>query len=407
MSDDWVIKAEHISKKFTRSLKRSMAYGLMDTAKSMIGLNIHEDQLRKGEFWALDDISFELKKGESLGLIGRNGCGKSTLLRLINGIYPPSRGRISIKGRMGALIAVGAGFHPHMTGYENIYLNGTILGMSRAEIDEKIDQIIEFSEIGEFIQAPVFTYSSGMTVRLGFAIAAHAHVDILLADEVLAVGDAEFRRKCHTKLQEIKERGTSIILVSHDVSALLSNCQRGLYVKEGRLVFQGAIDEAINCYEHDLLSLQQLSDTGEKIEYAKNPAYDFMVTGVRFDKERNELHQLILNSGDNLTVYIDYESHEQIENVHIGFELFDDNMTYMFFRTGFFEKYVTVGKEKGTLILTIADLPFKTLNLRFHISVLSKDAPLFWQTNVPLLFKGDARYRGLIKRPFTFVKEKA
>ena len=169
-----VLRVENLCKKFCPTLKHSMYYGAIDTVRSMLGVAYATDQLRKNEFWALDDICFELRKGEALGIIGANGSGKSTLLRLITGIFPPDKGRIAFKGRIGALIAVGAGFHPYMTGRENIYLNGTILGMTRREIDAKLDAIIDFADIGDFLEAPISTYSSGMRVRLGFAIAVTA-----------------------------------------------------------------------------------------------------------------------------------------------------------------------------------------------------------------------------------------
>jgi lipopolysaccharide transport system ATP-binding protein len=190
---DTLIKVEGLHKKFCQSLKRSMFYGTIDATKSMLGLPIKNADLRKKEFWALQDINFELKQGEKVGVLGANGSGKSTLLRLLNGVFPPDVGKITLNGRIGALIAVGAGFHPHMTGRENIYLNGTILGMTRKEIEKKFNEIVDFAEIGDFIDSPVATYSSGMTVRLGFSIAVHGKVEIMLVDEILAVGDLAFQ----------------------------------------------------------------------------------------------------------------------------------------------------------------------------------------------------------------------
>jgi len=215
MSPDTAIAVQHLSKKFSRNLRRSMYYGALDVFRSMLSIETQNDVLRLDEFWAVDDISFELKEGQALGLIGANGCGKSTLLRLLNGIYMPDRGRIEIQGRIGALISLGAGFHPLMTGRENIYLNGTILGLTRQQLDRSFEEIVDFAEIGEFLEAPVKTYSSGMYVRLGFAIAIHAAPRILLIDEVLAVGDANFQKKCFDKLLELRQEGTALILVSH------------------------------------------------------------------------------------------------------------------------------------------------------------------------------------------------
>jgi len=246
---DVVLKVEGLSKKFCKSLKRSMLYGTHDVVRDMFGFSQKQVELRKTEFWALEDINFELKRGETLGLIGQNGCGKSTLLRLINGIYPPDKGKITINGRIGALIAVGAGFHPHMTGRENIFLNGTILGMTKSELKQKMDAIIDFAEIDDFIDSPVATYSSGMTVRLGFAIAIHCEPDILLIDEILAVGDAKFQRKCLDKLREVRDKGIAVLLVSHNLQNIESMCGLSLLLNKGSQLLFDLSHKVIPKYE--------------------------------------------------------------------------------------------------------------------------------------------------------------
>lgn len=250
MEDDVVLRVENLSKKFCRTLKRSIIYGTLDIARSMLGLQCKTWELRKDEFWALDDISFDLHKGETLGIIGVNGSGKSTLLRLITGIFPPDKGKIYHKGRVGALIAVGAGFHPHMTGRENIYLNGTILGMTRKEIDAKLDEIIDFADIGDFLEAPVNTYSSGMRVRLGFSIAVHCEPDILLVDEVLSVGDLAFRNKSLRKMNEHRKKANAIIFISHNLDQIRVLCDRVIILDYGKLVFDGDTDEGLIMYEN-------------------------------------------------------------------------------------------------------------------------------------------------------------
>src|SRR4030042_3217494 len=186
-SSEIAIKVEHVSKKYCKSLKRSMLYGVQDIGRNMVGLSSRSDRLRKNEFWAVDDISFEVKRGETLGIIGPNGAGKTTLLKMLNGIFWPDKGKITMKGEFGALIEIGAGFHPLLTGRENIYINAAILGMKKKYVDEKFEDIIKFADIGDFIDTPVKFYSSGMFVRLGFAVAVHCEPDILLVDEVLAV----------------------------------------------------------------------------------------------------------------------------------------------------------------------------------------------------------------------------
>jgi lipopolysaccharide transport system ATP-binding protein len=229
-----------------------MYYGAKDVIKSMLGMKIRTDMLRPDEFWAADGITFELRRGESLGVMGENGSGKSTLLRLLSGIYRPDKGRIELRGRVGALIAIGAGFHPLMTGRENIYLNGAILGMTRKEIESRLDSIVQFADIEDFLEAPVKTYSSGMYVRLGFAIAISAEPDILLVDEVLAVGDVNFQKKCYERLIELRRKGTSIVFVSHQPSAIQRLCTKCLVMMHGGTAFYGNTREGVQKYFTEL-----------------------------------------------------------------------------------------------------------------------------------------------------------
>jgi lipopolysaccharide transport system ATP-binding protein len=203
---------------------------------------------RREVLWALDDVSFELGRGEVLGLIGANGAGKSTLLKVLSRITAPTDGRIVIRGRVGSLLEVGTGFHPELTGRENVYLNGAILGMRKAEIDRRFDEIVEFSGIARFLDTPVKRYSSGMQVRLAFSVAAHLDPEILLVDEVLAVGDAEFQRKCLGKMQDVTRQGRTVVFVSHNLAAVRSLCSRALLLEKGRLLFDGDTDEAVERY---------------------------------------------------------------------------------------------------------------------------------------------------------------
>jgi lipopolysaccharide transport system ATP-binding protein len=236
---DTLVTVEGVSKKFCRSLKRSLWYGLLDLGNELRGHRHGGDgQLRQDEFWAVKDVSFELKRGECLGLIGRNGAGKTTLLRMLNGLIKPDGGRIELRGRVGALIALGAGFNPILTGRENIYVNASVLGLTKREIDRKLEEIIDFAEIRDFIDAPVQSYSSGMQVRLGFAVATALKPDILLLDEVLAVGDAAFRVKCFNRIQEIMSE-CAVVFVSHSVPQLTRICTQLLLLNRGINVMQG------------------------------------------------------------------------------------------------------------------------------------------------------------------------
>ena len=245
-----MLSVENLGKKFCRSLHRTMLYGVRDSWLNIAGIPLRSDVLRRAEFWALQQVSFELQQGECLGVIGANGAGKSSLLKILNGIIRPDMGRVRVRGRVGALIEVGAGFHPMLTGRENIYVNGQIMGMRKKEIDKKFHDIVEFAEIGEFLDTPVKFYSSGMYVRLGFAVAIHTEPDILLIDEVLAVGDARFRLKCLSAIRRLTEEGICMLFVSHNMSQVAEICQEVLWLQKGRAERVGPSNETIHAYEN-------------------------------------------------------------------------------------------------------------------------------------------------------------
>jgi len=235
--DDVLVEVKGVSKKFSRSLKQSMWYGLKDMGSALFGINGNRSTLREGEFWAIKDVSFSLRRGECLGLIGRNGAGKSTLLKMLNGLIRPDEGSITMRGKIGALIELGAGFNPLLTGRENVFINGQLLGFSRKEIEKKLDAILDFAEIGEFIDSPVQNYSSGMKVRLGFAVAAQMEPDVMLVDEVLAVGDMGFVLKCFNKMDELRSK-TAMIFVSHGMPQVSRMCTDICLLTGGKNVYQ-------------------------------------------------------------------------------------------------------------------------------------------------------------------------
>ena len=244
---DSLVRVENVSKKFCRGLRRSMWYGLRDIARNAVGLRSGSGALRRDEFWALRGIDFELKRGEVLGVIGPNGSGKSTLLKMLNGIYWPDAGRIAVAGRVGALIEVGAGFHPMLSGRENIYVNGAILGMSKKEIEEKFDEIVAFADIGDFLDTSVKKYSSGMFVRLGFAVAAHCSPDVLLIDEILAVGDEGFRNKCYNSIDNLISE-SAVVFVSHNMETITRICTKVMVLNKSNIIFYGDPIEAVASY---------------------------------------------------------------------------------------------------------------------------------------------------------------
>ena len=238
------IKISDVSKRFLIGKVNSLS--LRETVSS-----IFTKDKSKSEFIALSDINMEIQHGEAIGIIGKNGAGKSTLLKILSKITPPTTGRIEINGRIASLLEVGTGFHPELTGRENIYLNGTILGMSRKEINAQIDNIIEFSGVEKFINTPVKRYSSGMYVRLAFAVAAHLSPEILISDEVLAVGDAEFQKKCLGKMNDVANSGRTVIFVSHNMGAINALCSRCAFLEKGELQFMGDTKTAISKYLHN------------------------------------------------------------------------------------------------------------------------------------------------------------
>lgn len=255
---DTVIRVDNLSKKYIIGHQKREQYTalrdvLADGAKSL-GRQIMKPLGKKmpdsavGEFWALKDVSFEIKQGDRVGIIGRNGAGKSTLLKILSRITEPTTGRISTRGQVASLLEVGTGFHPELTGRENIYLNGAILGMSKAEINNKFDEIVAFAEVEKFLDTPVKRYSSGMYVRLAFAVAAHLEPEILIVDEVLAVGDAQFQKKCLGKMQDVGKEGRTVLFVSHNMGAINQLCTAAIYLKSGEVADSGNVNSVICNY---------------------------------------------------------------------------------------------------------------------------------------------------------------
>ncbi|HEX3683631.1 MAG TPA: ABC transporter ATP-binding protein [Bryobacteraceae bacterium] len=257
----------------------------------------------KADFWALRNVSFDVEEGESLGIIGHNGAGKSTALKLLSNISTPTKGQITINGRISALLEVGSGFHPELTGRENVYLSGSILGMRRAEIANKLESIIEFAGVRPFIDIPVKRFSSGMFVRLGFSIAAHLDPDILLLDEVLAVGDYAFQEKCKQRIAEMHRQGTTMVFISHDLNAVRSICQRVLLLQRGEVIAEGLPDDVIRRYTEAAAFHQRPQITDER-RMAE-------VTGVKFyDAFGNRTNGF--KTGDSVSVQVDYSVHRHI-----------------------------------------------------------------------------------------------
>ncbi|OQW71724.1 MAG: hypothetical protein BVN35_15420 [Proteobacteria bacterium ST_bin11] len=248
--DDICVAVSGVSKKFSRSLKRSFVYGARDIGSLLIGYE-KTHSLRPSEFWAIRDVSFELRRGSSIGIVGLNGSGKTTLLRMISGILRPTLGTIDVNGRIAPMLALGAGFKPVLSGRENIFLNLSLLGVTEKDIRARYDSIVDFSELSESINAPIGTYSSGMLARLGFACAVHTEPQILIIDEVLSVGDARFRVKCRNRINELRRAGTSMLLVSHSAIMIETLSDECIFLRKGRVAAHGVPAEVLKEYEED------------------------------------------------------------------------------------------------------------------------------------------------------------
>ncbi|MBK6647426.1 MAG: ABC transporter ATP-binding protein [Anaerolineales bacterium] len=311
MNTDTLIKVESVSKKFCRSLKRSLWYGVQDIGTELIGRS-KSQELRQDEFWAVKDVNFELRRGECLGLVGHNGAGKSTLLKMLNGLIKPDQGSITMKGRVGALIELGTGFNPILTGRENIYSNGAVLGFTKKEIDQKFDAIVDFSEIGDFLDTPVQNYSSGMKVRLGFAVAAQMEPDILLIDEVLAVGDMRFRLKSFNLIDHLVER-CSVIFVSHSMQNISRMCNQILLMENGREKYTGSnVSEGIDEYYQSLGS-------GHTDFFHSDS--DFELLKIMINESEDELP--LVKRLDDLIITLCIEINSKFENTVASVIIFD------------------------------------------------------------------------------------
>lgn len=264
------------------------------------------------EFWALKDVTFDVKQGEVIGIIGRNGTGKSTLLKVLSRITEPTTGRIHLKGRVASLLEVGTGFHPELTGRENIFLNGAILGMTRSEIKSKFDEIVSFSGIEKFLDTPVKRYSSGMYVRLAFGVAAHLTSEIMLVDEVLAVGDANFQKKCLGKMEKVSKEGRTVLLVSHNMGAISSLCQKVILIEGGKIAFSGKTSETIDAYNQHLQGSMQSKEAELQFDSNKNKQAQILRICMTDQLRGPSLSHEILNP---IRIEIDYILHHPFTNL--------------------------------------------------------------------------------------------
>jgi len=302
LRDEMVKTGRRISKALSRRVTRSP----------------RQENATDTDFWALKDVSFSVQQGEAIGIIGRNGAGKSTLLKILSQITPPTAGKITMRGRVASLLEVGTGFHPELTGRENIFLNGAILGMRQKEIRRKFDEIVAFSEVGKFIDTPVKRYSSGMYVRLAFAVAAHLEPEILVVDEVLAVGDIQFQRKCLGKMGEVARGGRTVLFVSHNMSAMSELCQKAVLLNAGRVDMMGKMDDVVNKYSMHTAAVSSVDLS--TVEHARRPQrYGVLTHFSVYDKAAAPTTSFLM--GQPIMARIGVRIHRKMPNAEVAFKI--------------------------------------------------------------------------------------
>jgi len=348
---------EHVYKKFR---KGEVLNSLRDFLPALTGRMFRQQEPTssdKREFWALQDLSFEVKAGECFGIIGHNGAGKSTALKILTRIMKPTKGQMLVQGRLSALIEVTSGFHPDLTGRENIFLNGTIVGMTRREIQSKLDQIIAFSEIEEFIDTPVKRYSSGMFARLGFSVAAHVDPDVLIVDEVLSVGDYLFQQKCIARMKEVLRSGAAVLFVSHNMKTVADFCHRCLLLDKGRMVAIGSTGEVISRY------LQPSNERG-----AESGSSAVRISGVTFRGESGESTRF--QPGEKAWVDVEITACTSCPKLTVTFYILDDRFTEIFDTSTDLLGYANVDLNEGEVYTCTFEIYVNLADGTYYPSVL-------------------------------------
>lgn len=396
---DISIRVENISKRYRIGLGHSRPDTLRDLillkARQIRGWFSPRSDTRyhqPAHIWALKDVSFEVQRGQVLGIVGRNGAGKSTLLKVLSRVTDPTEGFGEIHGRVGSLLEVGTGFHPELSGRENIYLNGAILGMRREEIDRKFDEIVEFSEVGKFIDTPVKHFSSGMYLRLAFAVAAHLEPEILLVDEVLAVGDAEFQRKCLGKMNDVAQAGRTVLFVSHNMSAILRLTQETIVLDQGKIVMRGPTSEAVDHYLNMGLTKQGARDwTLDEVENEGNP---FVPVSLRVLNPQGQVVDTV-NTAEGFAVEVEYNLRQAISGLRVGLYMMTTRGEFVFttFDTDDPDLFETYTERSAGRFISRCQIPPYLMNEgRFVLGVNASSYRIkrYFQDDKALTFTVDA-----------------
>jgi len=354
---DIVLKVQNVSKRFSRGEMHDSLRDFVPSLFARLSGRARTGSVTSKDFWALQDVSFELNRGEAFGIIGANGAGKSTILKLITGIMKPTTGRVELNGRLSALIEVGAGFHPDLTGRENIYLNGTILGMRRAEIDRKFDAIVEFSGLADFIDTPVKRYSTGMYARLGFSVAAHVDPDILIVDEVLSVGDIVFQNRCLEKMNRIIHSGATVIFVSHNLRAIAELCPRSILLEHGKVTATGPSQEVLRAY---------LESSGQEGRRARSK--DLIISGVKVRGSHSE--GVTFNSGEKVWVDVEIECTGGSEPCSVVLFVNDDRQYEVFHTSTEYLGYPPISLKPGERFACTFEMDLNLAGGTFYFGIL-------------------------------------
>jgi lipopolysaccharide transport system ATP-binding protein len=359
------------------SLSDTLTQGVRGLGRNLRGLLTAARRAKSEPFWALQDITFDVKRGEALALIGRNGAGKSTLLKLLSRITEPSTGWFGMKGRVASLLEVGTGFHPELTGRENIYLNGAILGMRRAETRRKFDDIVSFAEVEDFLDMPVKRYSSGMYTRLAFSVAAHLEPEILIVDEVLAVGDVAFQKKCMGKMGEAAKQHRTVLFVSHNMSAVRALCTRGIILDHGRIVMDDTAHAAAHAYVNTNVNRSDIAEAGLENRTARTTGA-VRFSAIRFEDEEGR-ERSTFREGETVRIVMSYRAYRDVPDLgfvaHIRQAATKDIVTSI--RAELTDKPVFAG-DTSTVSLTLPSVPLRTGDYSLYLCLGNRDSERFY-----------------------------
>ena len=365
------IQFHNVSKRYHLGMTRtSLPSAVYQWSKSIFQSSGNFKNRKQQYLWALKDVSFNLNKGESMALIGPNGAGKTTILKLLASITTQTSGKINVNGKLSALIELGAGFHPDLSGKENIYLNGTILGLARSEIQRRFDEIVAFSELEKFIDTPVKRYSSGMSVRLGFAVASSIEPEILLVDEVLAVGDAAFRQKCMDRIRGLLSQGTSIIFVSHNLWLVQAICEKALYMEKGQVIYAGPTPEAIELYDR-ALNEQRATKLQAVREQSSIASTDVEITGIEISAPQNERGEI--ENHESLKIHVNYNVYTRFEKANLVVRILrSDGLTCCAMRSSLDNFLISLKPGRGIITVTLD--PIQLYGGSYYVQAIFRDA---------------------------------